>query len=54
MRNCFVKYNTVTQMLLVMAIIINEVLKNSDIPRTEFVTKIGQHKYNPKYKNLMI
>lgn len=38
MRNCFVKYNTVTQMLLVMVIIINEVLKNSDIPRTEFVT----------------
>ena len=37
-----------------MVIIINEVLKNSDIPRTEFVTKTGQQNYNPKYKNLMI
>ena len=41
-------------MLLVIVIIINEVLKNSNIPRTEFVTKIEQHKYNPKYKILMI
>ena len=38
----------------VMVIVIDEVLKNSGFPRTEFVTKIGQHKYNPKYKNLMI
>lgn len=44
----------VTQMFLVVAATVDEVLKIPAFPHTQINTKIGKHNCNPKYKNLMM